>query len=180
MKVIVWLGNPGKKYENTRHNVGYMMVDLLQKKWGGSEWEESRFSGMISEWKTDTGESIILLKPTTFMNLSGDAVASIVNYYKLDPSADLIVISDDIDMEFGKVRKREKWSHGGQNGLRDIITKLWSDQFTRIKIGIGRDDRYDVSDWVLSKLTLDEWESIASVILWEVEKIISSSKIWKQ
>jgi peptidyl-tRNA hydrolase, PTH1 family len=174
MKVIVWLGNPGKKYENTRHNVGYMMVDLLQKKWGGSEWEESRFSGMISEYKTDIWESIIFLKPTTFMNLSGDAVANIVHYYKLDPSTDLIVISDDIDMEFGKVRKREKWSHGGQNGLRDIIAKLWTDQFTRIKIGIGRDERYQVADWVLSKFTKDEQGIIASEIYASVEKTLQA------
>jgi peptidyl-tRNA hydrolase, PTH1 family len=170
MKMIVWLGNPGKKYENTRHNVGYMMVDLLREKWDGSEWEESRFHGLVSRVWSET----ILLKPTTYMNLSGDAVASIMNYYKLDPSTDLIVISDDIDMEFGKVRKREKWSHGGQNGLRDIIAKLWMDEFTRIKIGIGRDERYQIADWVLSKFTIDEQEIIASEIYASVEKTLQA------
>lgn len=153
MKLIIWLGNPGKQYENTRHNVGFMMVDYLQKFYEDTdEWEETRFHWVQAKsraWFT-------LFKPTTYMNLSGDAVASLVNFYKLDPKTDILVISDDIDMEFGKVRYRTKWSHGGQNGLRDIITKLWTDEFARIKIGIGRDDRYSVSDWVLSKFTKSE------------------------
>lgn len=90
------------------------------------------------------------------MNLSGDTVASIVNFYKLDPKRDILVISDDLDMEFAKVRYREKGSHGGQNGLRDIIAKLGTDEFPRIKIGIGRHEKYEVVDWVLSKFTHEE------------------------
>lgn len=92
----------------------------------------------------------------TYMNLSGDAVVALVNFYKLDPKTDILVISDDIDMEFGKVRFRAKGSHGGQNGLKDIIAKLGTDEFARIKVGIGRHEKYSVSDWVLSRFTKEE------------------------
>ena len=90
------------------------------------------------------------------MNLSGDSIASIVNFYKLDPKTDILIISDDIDMEFAKVRYRKEWSHGGQNGLRDISLKIGTHEFSRIKIGIGRHEKYSVSDWVLSKFTKEE------------------------
>ena len=106
------------------------------------------------------------------MNLSGEAVASIVNFYKLDPKFDILVISDDIDMEFGKIRFRTKWSHGGQKGLWDIIQRLGTNEFARIKIGIGRDERFAVSDWVLSKFTKEEIEKIEGEIFTEVEKKI--------
>ncbi len=171
MKIIVWLGNPGKKYENTRHNVGFMMVDLLQKSWDFGEWEDSKHKWTISK---KAGNDILIFKPTTFMNLSWDAVASLIHFYKLDTKNDLIVISDDIDMEFGKVRKRDKWSHGGQNGLRDIIAKLGTDEFTRIKIGIGRHEKYEVSDWVLSKFTKEEREILEKDIFGKVLENIES------
>jgi peptidyl-tRNA hydrolase, PTH1 family len=168
MKLIVGLGNPGKKYENTRHNVGFMMVDMLREKLRWWEWEESKFHGLIS--KIDSQN--LILKPTTFMNLSGDAVVSMVNYYKLDPRSDILVISDDIDMEFAKVRMREKWSHGGQNGLRDIIAKLGTDEFIRIKIGIGRHEKYEVSDWVLSKFTKEEVSILEDEVNPKIEEYI--------
>ena len=106
------------------------------------------------------------------MNLSGEAVSTLVSFYKLDPKADILVISDDIDMEFAKVRLRSKGSHGGQNGLRDIIAHLGTDEFTRIKIGIGRDDRYSVSDWVLSKITESEQKIIETEVRTRVEEYI--------
>ena len=171
MKVIIGLGNPGKKYENTRHNVGFMMVDFLRKSQDFGDWEESKHKGLITK---KAGSDIILFKPTTFMNLSWDAVASLVHFYKLDPKMDITVISDDIDMEFAKVRRREKWSHGGQNGLRDIITKLGTDEFSRIKIGIGRHDKYEVSDWVLSKFTSEEREILEGEVF---EKVLESIEI---
>ncbi len=171
MKIVIWLGNPGKKYENTRHNVGFMMVDFFRKSWDFGDWEESKHKGLIAK---KTGSDILLFKPTTFMNLSWDAVASLVHFYKLDPKSDIIVISDDIDMEFAKVRKREKWSHGGQNGLRDIITKLGTDEFTRIKIGIGRHEKYEVSDWVLSKFTKEEIVLLEEEVLVKVLENIES------
>jgi PTH1 family peptidyl-tRNA hydrolase len=108
----------------------------------------------------------------TFMNLSWNAITSIVNFYKLDPKKDILVLSDDLDMEFGKVRFREKWSHWGQNGLRDIITKLGTDEFARIKIGIGRHEKFEVVDWVLSKFQKDEIETLENEVFPKVEDII--------
>ena len=127
---------------------------------------------MISEGKIGH-EKILLLKPTTYMNLSGQSVASLVNFYKLDPKTDILVISDDIDMEFGKVRFRAKGSHGGQNGLRSIIGHLGMDEFARIKIGIGRDERYSVSDWVLSQFQKDEKEVLATEVFSKVKNSLN-------
>ena len=163
VKIIVWLWNPGKAYEKTRHNVGYMMVDILRESLWMDAWKESKFQSMISEW-VYKGEKILLVKPMTFMNLSGDAVSSIIQFYKLDPKSDIIIMSDDIDMEFAKVRYRREGSHGGQNGLRDIIAKLGTHEFSRIKIGIGRNTHYSVSDWVLSKFTKEEIEMLKSEV----------------
>ena len=118
---------------------------------------------MTSEGVIEGGK-IILLKPTTFMNLSGESVGNVLHFYKLDPSQDMLILSDDIDMEFAKVRYRNVWSHGGQNGIRSIIEHLGSDQFSRIKIGIGRDDRYSVSDWVLSRFTNEEQKILQSEV----------------
>lgn len=115
------------------------------------------------------------MKPLTFMNLSGDAITSIVNFYKLDPKKDILVLSDDLDMEFWKVRYREKWSHGGQNGLRDIMTKLGSDEFSRIKIGIGRHEKFEVVDWVLSKFQKDEVDILENEVF---PKMAETVKKW--
>jgi peptidyl-tRNA hydrolase, PTH1 family len=155
MKLIVWLGNPGKQYENTRHNVGYIMADELRDVWDFPLWSESRFQWVVSEG-TIHGEKILLLKPTTYMNLSWESVAKMVNFYKIDPKSDVLVLVDDLDMDFAKVRYRKEWSAGGQNGLKSLIEYLATPEFHRIKIGIGRDTRYDVSDWVLSKF--QKWE----------------------
>ena len=126
---------------------------------------------MTSEGVIEGGK-IILLKPTTFMNLSGESVGNVLHFYKLDPSQDMLILSDDIDMEFAKVRYRNVWSHGGQNGIRSIIEHLGSDQFSRIKIGIGRDDRYSVSDWVLSRFTNEEQKILQSEVFSRVEQQI--------
>lgn len=173
MKVIVGLGNPGKEYASTRHNVGFFMVDLLRKAWNLSDWKDSKFHGVVSEGNYN-GEKILLLKPTTYMNLSGQSIASLIGFYKLDPKLDLCVISDDIDMEFAKVRFRKDGSHGGQNGLKDIILKLGTNEFARIKIGIGRDDRYSVSDWVLSIFTKEEQKILQDEVFQKVLENIST------
>lgn len=117
-------------------------------------------------------ENCLLLKPLTFMNLSGQSVASLVHFYKLDPKTDILVIADDIDMAFGKVRYRAKGSSGGQNGLKSIIEHLGTDEFARIKVGIGRDDRFAVSDWVLSKFTSEEMKILKEVVFLEVQSKI--------
>jgi PTH1 family peptidyl-tRNA hydrolase len=157
MKYIIGLGNPGKKYEQTRHNIGFFFLDQLCSEWRS----EAKFHAEFS-----LGTNWTWVKPQTFMNLSGDSVQKIVNFYKLDPKKDILIISDDIDMEFGKVRFRKKWSHGGQNGLRDIIEKLGTDEFSRIKIGIWRNPNYSVSDWVLSRFTPEEKEILHNEV-WE-------------
>lgn len=156
MKIIIGLGNPGSKYENTRHNAWFLAVNFLQKFWNLPEWQDSKFGALISEINMHW-EKIILMKPLTFMNLSGNSVSKIVNFYKT-PIQDILVISDDIDMDFGKVRFREKWSHGWQNGLKHIMEKIGTSEFSRLKIGIGRHERMSVSDWVLSKFQAQEME----------------------
>ena len=142
------------------------MADFLSSEWDFSDFPDSNFQALIAE-KNIAGEKILLVKPLTFMNLSGNAVSKILNFYKI-PKENLLVISDDIDMDFGKIRLREKWSHGGQNGLRDIIAKLGTDEFSRLKIGIGRDERFAVADWVLSKFSSDEKNILQTEIFPEV------------
>lgn len=171
MRLIVWLGNPGTQYANTRHNVGFLMIDLLRENLGFPEWRNSKFSGVTSEG-TFKWEKVILTKPTTYMNLSGDAVSALVNFYKLNPKTDILVLSDDIDMEFAKVRFRSSGSHGWQNWLRDIITKLGTDEFARVKIGIGRHEKYSVSDWVLSRFTTEELKTLQEEVFPKVEEHI--------
>ena len=176
MKVIVGLGNPGKEYQNTRHNAGYFIVEKFQENWGFEDFKTSKFFGIISEWIL-SGEKIILLKPTTYMNLSGKSVGALVQFYKL-ASPDILVISDDIDMDFGKIRMRKQGSSGGQNGLKSIIEWLGTDSIARLKIGIGRDSRYSVSDWVLSRFKEDEIRALQSDLLNELE-IYTKNWIWK-
>lgn len=167
MKCIVWLWNPGWEYKNTRHNAGYFIVELLAQMWKFPEFEASKFFGVISEGIIQ-GEKVILLKPTTYMNISGKSVSAILHFYKIPPS-DLLVISDDIDMEFAKVRVRTSGSSGWQNWLKSIIEFLGTDIFTRIKIGIWRDPKLDVSSWVLSKFKEDEIRELTQVFGEKIE-----------
>lgn len=172
MKLIIWLGNPWKQYKNTRHNIGFMMIDTIFENFK----EEKKFKSLISNSSLIPGISlwVVGVKPETYMNLSGDTVSALVSFYKLDPQKDILIISDDIDMEFWKVRFRKEWSHGGQNGLKDIITKLGTNQLARIKIGIGRDERYSVSDWVLSQITSDEKIRLEKEIFPKVQEYITT------
>ncbi len=163
MKIIVWLGNPGKKYENTRHNIGFILTNLFSTDWR----EDKKFQALTAVF-----ENILLIQPQTYMNLSGECVQKIVHFYKLDPRKDILILSDDLDMEFGKVRFRKKWSHGGQNGLKDIIEKLGTDEFARVKVGIWRNPQYSVSDWVLSRFTAEEIKMIEDEILDNVKRKI--------
>lgn len=172
MKLIVWLGNIGEKYAKTRHNAGFLAVEYLQKIYNFEDFKDSKFSAFISEGNI-SGEKIILVKPTTFMNLSGEAVTKIMNFYKINTS-DILVISDDIDMDFGKIRLRDKWSHGGQNGLRDIINRLGSDEFSRLKIGIGRHEKMAVADWVLSRFSIEELGILEEKIFMEVREKVEN------
>ena len=157
--LIVGLGNPGKQYEKTRHNAGFMAIDGLLKKYPPLK-SASKFSGEL--FFSNIGDKkVIFLKPQTYMNLSGDSVSAVMKSYKI-PVDNLVVIFDDITLNVGKLRIRESGTHGGHNGIKDIILKLGTDKIKRIKIGVGErpDPNYDLADWVLSRMTSSEIETV--------------------
>ena len=135
MKVIVGLGNPGREYAQTKHNVGFMLVDALADKLGIFNWQE-KFDALIAEGRLGT-EKILLVKPQTYMNDSGRAVGPLMNWYKLPPE-DLIVAHDDMDIPAGTIRIRKKGSAGGHNGIKSVLAHLGDEHFSRVRIGIGR------------------------------------------
>jgi peptidyl-tRNA hydrolase, PTH1 family len=149
MKLVVGLGNPGPKYDGTRHNIGYAVVDYLAAAPGVGSWR-SRFESLVAE-TTEGAEQLLLMKPATFMNLSGRAVRAAVYFYKLGP-ADLLVVCDDIALPLGKLRVRAKGSHGGQNGLRNIQEQLGTQEYARLRVGIDPPgEHWDAADYVLSR-----------------------------
>ena len=159
MFIISGLGNPGLKYAGTKHNVGFDTVDILSDRFGiPLDFEKHRAvcgKGLIE------GERVLLVKPLTFMNLSGEAVRDIISYYKADPAEDLIVISDDIDLSPGRIRVRPKGSAGGHNGLKNIISELNTDSFSRGRIGVGaKPHNWDLADWVLSRFDEDARDAV--------------------
>ena len=160
MKVVIGLGNPGKKYEKTRHNIGFIAVDNLRKKMNISD-EREKFQALVSEKNID-GEKVIFLKPQTFMNLSGNSVIEIVNFYKLDPKKDIIVIYDDMDLSFGDIRIREKGSSGGHNGIKSIISHI-GEEFIRIKCGIGAKEK-DAVEHVLGEFNQTEQKDLEEIL----------------
>lgn len=158
MKLIIWLWNPGEKYRFTRHNIGFLFVDYFAEKFSFSEYKnESKFDAFICEGNI-AWEKVLLAKPQTFMNLSGNAIHKICSFYKIQES-DWIVIYDDKDMDFWKLRLRDKWSSWGQNGIKSIMNHFW-EGFNRLKIGIWNDSRYETADWVLSKFQWQELEDL--------------------
>jgi PTH1 family peptidyl-tRNA hydrolase len=155
MYIIAGLGNPTKEYENTRHNIGFMSIDYLADKYGISLME-SRHKALIGKGIIN-GNKVVLVKPLTYMNLSGEAVRSVIDYYKVDEKEELIVIYDDISLDVGQLRIRKKGSAGGHNGIKNIIAHLGHDIFMRIKIGVGEKPKgYDLVDYVLGHFTIDE------------------------
>ena len=160
MKVVIGLGNPGKKYEKTRHNIGFIAIDNLRKKLNVND-EREKFQALVSEKNID-GEKVIFLKPQTFMNLSGNSVIEIVNFYKLDPKKDIIVIYDDMDLSFGDIRIREKGSSGGHNGIKSIISHI-GEEFIRIKCGIGAKEKGAV-EYVLGEFNQNEQKDLEEIL----------------
>lgn len=150
MKLICGLGNPGKEYENTRHNVGFMIVDNYLK----TEKMSKKFNGLYCEMRIGS-EKVIFLKPQSYMNLSGDVVKPFVDYYDIDLS-DVLIIRDDLDLELGKTRIKFDSSSGGDNGIKSIINRLGSQQFYQYKIGISNDKQRDTKDYVLGKFSKEE------------------------
>ncbi len=148
MKIIVGLGNPGTKYTGTRHNIGFEVIDYLAAGPGCSPPRE-KFEASVAEMK-EGDETILLVKPLTFMNLSGRAVRAILDFYKL-PVEQVLIVCDDFNLPLGKLRIRTKGSHGGQNGLRNIQVQLGTDAYARLRIGVGQPTPGDAVDFVLSK-----------------------------
>ncbi len=160
--VICGLGNPGDRYGNTRHNAGYCALDVLAMDLGARV-DRIRFHALTGEAMLD-GRHVLLMKPTTYMNLSGEAVGEAMTFYKLPPER-LIVLSDDISLPVGKMRIRAKGSAGGHNGLKNIIQHLGSDGFARIRFGVGEkpNPEYDLADWVLGKFTEEEGRTLLTL-----------------
>lgn len=159
-KIIVGLGNPGQKYENTRHNAGFIVLDKIAKEYS-IRVDKLKFHALCGTG-TVGDKKVLLLKPQTFMNNSGEAVRDAMNFYKLSP-LDVVIISDDISLDPGKLRIRRKGSDGGQRGLRSIITLCASNEFARIKMGVGaKPEHFDLADWVLSRFTESELKLFSS------------------
>ncbi len=160
--IVVGLGNPGKKYELTRHNAGFIALDFIAEKYN-AKINKLKFKSLIGDCVI-ANKKVLLLKPDTFMNLSGEAVTQAMNFYKIPPE-NVIIILDDISLDVSRMRIRRKGSDGGQNGMKNIIYLSGKDNFPRVKIGIGKKPHpeYDLADWVLSKFTDKEKDDIGKV-----------------
>ena len=160
--LVVGLGNPGKEYEATRHNAGFMMLDHLAEHWGATV-NRARFKAMTGE-ATVGGVRVVLIKPQTFMNLSGEAVREAADFYHIEPQ-NIIVIYDDVNLDVSRLRVRGKGSDGGHNGIKSIIHHLGSDAFPRVRIGVGKKPHpsFDLADWVLSAFSKEDREGLLAV-----------------
>ena len=159
MLVIVGLGNPDDKYQGTRHNVGFDVIDLLAEKYNIAV-DTKKHRAYIGKGIIG-GQKVILAKPQTYMNLSGESVRSLVEYYKVDPETELLIIFDDISLDVGQLRIRKKGSAGGHNGIKNIIANLGTSVFQRIKVGVGEKPKgYDLADYVRGRFSKEERELI--------------------
>jgi len=161
MKLIVGLGNPGKEYENTRHNVGFMILDNYAKI-NNLEFNKNKFDGLYLDTVIN-GEKTILLKPLKYMNLSGEVVRKYVDYFKIDIS-DVLIIHDDMDLDVGNFKIRYKGGSAGHNGLKNIELHLSTNEYKRIKVGISKPKNIDIVNYVLGKFSIEEMEKLNEVI----------------
>jgi len=172
--IIVGLGNPGERYVSTRHNAGFIQIDALAERYS-VKIDRAKFKALVAE--ASIGDKrVLLMKPQTFMNLSGEAVGEAARFYKLEPS-NIIVLSDDISLDVGKLRVRRKGSAGGHNGLKSISEHIGSDEYPRIKIGVGHKPHpdYDLADWVLSAFSAEEKKKLSELcgtVSEGIEKIV--------
>lgn len=179
-QLIVGLGNPGAKYDRTRHNIGFEAIDVLAKVWRINLAENRKFQGIFGEGMAGTGSKIRLLKPQTFMNLSGQSIRAVTDWYKIPPEA-VLVIYDDMDLPVGKLRLRQSGSAGGHNGMKSTISHLNSQNFPRLRIGIGSPKNQAAADvevvsHVLGKFSVAETQVIAEVLHLVVSAIEMSLK----
>ncbi len=159
MIIIAGLGNPGKEYENTRHNAGFMTIDKLAESYG-IDMSEKKHKALIGKGVIE-GHKVILAKPQTFMNSSGESLRELTDYYKPDITTEVIVIYDDITLDVGSIRVRKHGSAGGHNGMKSIITHLGTEEFARIRVGIGeKPPRMDLVDWVLGHFSKEDKETL--------------------
>jgi len=157
MKLFIWLGNPGKEYEHTRHNVGWLVLDQLCEQEGFTSFlPQKKFQAEVANGIVGKRQ-VIAAKPQTFMNRSGTSVQEIMHYYKIEPK-DILIFQDDIDLDAGKIRLKFNWASGGHNGIKDIVEKIGTDKFWRLKFGVGRPTHpeHDVSDHVLGGMSSTE------------------------
>lgn len=163
MIVIAGLGNPGREYSNTRHNAGFMVIDRLAEKYG-IDVSEKKHKGLIGKGVME-GQKVILVKPQTFMNLSGECIREVSDYFKPDISTEVIVVYDDITLDVGGIRVRKKGSAGGHNGMKNIISLLGTEEFHRVRVGIGeKPSRMDLADWVLGHFKKEDEENLKSAV----------------
>ena len=164
MKLLVGLGNPGPQYRETRHNVGFWVVDEVARRWGVSDGWRENFEALIVRGRL-SGEPALVAKPLTFMNLSGFAVSRLAQYYQIEP-AGILVLVDEVALPLGRLRARREGSAGGHNGLKSIVEQLGTNAFPRLRLGVGRgDDRRDLADHVLSKFEPVERVTIEAAVL---------------
>lgn len=161
MKLIVGLGNPGKEYENTRHNIGFMVLDKYANK-NGLSFQKEKFNGLYLDFQVN-GEKVILLKPLSYMNLSGEVVRKFVDFFKIEIE-DILIINDDLDLQIGTFKLKPMGSSGGHNGLKNIELHLSTKNYKRLKIGISNNKMLDTKDYVLGKFTSLEQEQLNTVL----------------
>lgn len=172
--IVAGLGNPGSRYERTRHNAGFLAMDFLSKKYG-ARLDRAKFKALVGE-ATIAGKRVLLMKPQTMMNASGDAIREAARFYKC-PTEKIIILSDDFLLDVGRLRVRAKGSHGGHNGLKSIERQLSTTEYPRIRIGVGQKPHpdYDVIDWVLGNFSTEDLELISSryeILSQGLEKIL--------
>ena len=169
MKIIVGLGNPGTEYSTTRHNVGFLAVEELAKRWGLDVWR-NRNEALVAEYRGGA-EPVLLVKPQTYMNLSGVAVGELVRWYKLTP-ADVIVIYDDLDLPVGKLRLRPQGGSGGHKGIESLLVHLGTEAFSRIRVGIGRPPAgWETANYVLGRFSPEEAPLMAETLVKAAEAV---------
>ena len=175
MKLVVGLGNPGKQYENTKHNIGFMVVDAIADSVPHTPWREKQRAEVCSI--TVAGEKVLLVKPQTFMNVSGESVGPLMRYYKIDPS-DVYCIYDDMDLPVGKLRIRPNGSSGGHNGIKSLITHLGTENFPRFRVGIGRPlPQWSVIDHVLAPFSEESQEKVQKGIKDTVKAVLGTLEV---
>jgi PTH1 family peptidyl-tRNA hydrolase len=169
MKVVVGLGNPGSRYAGTRHNVGFGVIDLLAKSPGAGRFA-GRFEAEVAEW-VEAGEKVLLVKPQTYMNLSGRSLRQALDFYQI-PAEDLLVVCDDINLPLAKLRVRARGTHGGHNGLRDIQNHLGTTEYARLRIGVGPPEGRDAVDHVLDRFSPAEKPLIEDALLKAAQAVV--------